>query len=88
MERLPLVFAFAGSGSCLAFAFGVVLFAANVLDPNHLGNPRHSWSTLCLFAAFFALMAALFIVVHGLGTAAEQRQARKQRAGIRVSTRS
>ena len=76
------MFAFAGSGSCVAFAFGVVWFAANVLDPNHLGNPHHPWSTLCLFAAFFALMAALFILVHGLGTAAEQRQARKQRDGV------
>ena len=78
VQRRPLVWAFGGSGSCLAFAFGVVLLAANVLDPHGLGNPYHPWSDLCRVVAFFALMAGIGILTHGLGTAAEQRRARRQ----------
>jgi Domain of unknown function (DUF1707) len=78
VQRRPLVWAAAGSGSCLAIAFGVVLLAANVLDPHGLGNPYHPWSSLCRFLAFLAVMAGLGILIHGFGTAAEQRRARRQ----------
>jgi DUF1707 SHOCT-like domain len=78
LQRHPVAWAFAGSGGCLGFAFGIVLFAANVLDPAGLGNPYHPWSRLCVFAAFIAMVAGFIILVHGLGTAAEQRQARRQ----------
>ncbi|MGP7996434.1 MAG: DUF1707 domain-containing protein [Streptosporangiaceae bacterium] len=77
-RRRPLARAAAGSGACLVFAFGAVMFAANVLDPNGLGNPYHPWSSLCGFAAFVALCAALCIAVHGVGTALEQRRSRRQ----------
>jgi hypothetical protein len=76
--RRPLVRAAAGSGTCLAFAFGVVLFAAHVLDPNGLGNPYHPWSGLCLLAAFAAVFAAVCIAVNGVGTSLEQRRSRRQ----------
>ena len=78
LQRHPVVWAFAGSGGCLGFAFGLVLFAANVLDPAGLGNPYHPWSRLCFFVALFTMVAGFIILVHGLGTAAEQRQARRQ----------
>ena len=79
VHRRPLVWAVAGSGSCLAIAFGIVLFAANVLDPNGLGNPYHPWSSLCGLVAFVALIAGLGILIHGLDTAAKQRHARRHR---------
>ena len=77
-RRRPLARAAAGSGACLAFAFGVILFAANVLDPHGLGNPYHPYSTLCLFAALAAMFAAVCIALNGIGTAVEQRRARRQ----------
>ncbi len=77
-RRRPLVRAAAGSGACLAFAFGVVLFAAHVLDPNGLGNPYHPWSSLCLLAALAAVFAAVCIAVNGVGTSLEQRRSRRQ----------
>jgi hypothetical protein len=78
VQRRPLVFAFAGSGSCLALAFGAVLLAANVLDPDGLGNPFHPWSDLCRLVAFAALITGAGILIHGLGTEAEQRRARRR----------
>jgi Domain of unknown function (DUF1707) len=77
-RRRPLARAAAGSGACLAFAFGVILFAANVLDPHGLGNPYHPYSTLCLFAALAAVFAAVCIALNGIGTAVEQRRSRGQ----------
>jgi Domain of unknown function (DUF1707) len=77
-RRRPLARAAAWSGGCLAFAFGVVLFAANVLDPNGLGNPYHPWSSLCRVAALAAVFAALFIAGNGVSTALEQRRSRRQ----------
>jgi hypothetical protein len=77
-RRRPLVRAAAGSGACVAFAFGIVLFAANVLDPNGLGNPYAPWSGLCLLAAYAALFAAVCIAVNGVGTSLEQRRSRRQ----------
>ena len=77
-RRRPLVRAAAGSGSCLAFAFGIVLFAAHVLDPNGLGNPYAPWSGLCLLAAYAAVFAAVCIAVNGVGTSLEQTRPRRQ----------
>lgn len=56
-----------------------VMLAANVLDPHGLGNPHHPWSTLCALVALAALLTGIGILLHGLGTAEEQRRARKQR---------
>lgn len=72
--RRPLVRAAAGSGACLAFAFALVLFAANVLDSDGLGNPYHPWSALCGFAAFIAVIAAAIIALMGVATSLEQRR--------------
>src|SRR5215472_15577683 len=58
-HRWPLARAAAKSGGCLAFAFGAVLFAANVLDPNGLGNPYAPWSSLCALAALIAVVVAV-----------------------------
>ncbi len=78
VQRRPVLWAVAGSGSCLAIAFGLVLFASNVLDPNGLGNPYHPWSGLCALMAFAVLLTGIGIAIHGFGTAEDQRRARKQ----------
>ena len=77
-RRRPLARAATSSGACLAFAFGVVFFAANVLDPNGLGNPYHPWSSLCLVAALAAVCTAVFIAGNGVATALEQRRSRRR----------
>ncbi len=78
VQRRPVLWAAAGSGSCLAIAFGLILFASNVLDPNGLGNPYHPWSKLCALVAFAALITGLGIAVRGLCAAEDQRRARRQ----------
>jgi hypothetical protein len=77
-RRRPLLRAAAGSGGCLAVAFAAVWVAANILDPDGLGNPYHPWSRLCLFVAVFAVVAAFGIMINGVGTAVEQRRSRRQ----------
>ena len=77
-RRWPLARAAAGSGGCLAVAFAAVWVAANILDPDGLGNPYHPWSRLCLFVAVFAVVAAFGIMINGVGTAVEQRRSRRQ----------
>jgi len=77
-RRRPLARAAAGSGGCLAIAFAAVWVAANILDPNGLGNPYHPWSRLCLFVAFLAVVTGLGIMIHGVGTAVEQRRSGRQ----------
>jgi uncharacterized protein DUF1707 len=74
----PLAKASAASGGLLVFAFGLILFAANVLDPDGLGNPYHPWSGLCAAVAMVATIAAVLIFAHGVGTSVEQRRSRKQ----------
>ena len=74
----PLARAAAKSGGCLVFAFAAVLFAANVLDPDGLGNPYHPWSSLCAVAALFAVAAAVGFLGNGVATSAEQRRSRGQ----------
>jgi hypothetical protein len=77
-RRRPLGRAAAGSGACLAAACGLVLFAANVLDPDGLGNPNHPWSAVCATFAFVFLILAAFIAALGVASAVEQRHLRGQ----------
>jgi len=74
----PLARAAAKSGGCLALAFALVWFAANVLDPNGLGNPYAPWSTLCVVAALISVVAAVGSLADGVATSVEQRHARRQ----------
>lgn len=76
--RRPLARSAAGSGACLAAAFGLVMFAANYLDPNNLGNPDHPWSALCAVFAFALLIVAAFIGVLGVAASVEQRRSSRQ----------
>jgi hypothetical protein len=77
-RRRPLAKAAAGSGGCLVIAFSAIWVAANILDPDGLGNPYHPWSTVCLFVALLAVATAIGIMVRGVGTSAEQRRSRSQ----------
>src|SRR5215469_5264731 len=77
-RRWPLARAAAKSAGCLALAFGLVLFAANVLDPNGLGNPYAPWSTLCVVAALISVVAAVGYFADGVATSVEQRHARRR----------
>ena len=77
-RRWPLARAAAKSGGCLALAFALVLFAANVLDPHGLGNPYHPWSSLCAFVALGLVLTALGIFATGAATSVEQRRSRRQ----------
>ena len=76
--RFPLPRAAAGSGACLAGAFGLVVFAANYLDPHGLGNPDHPWSALCATFAFVLLILAVFIAGLGVASSVEQRSLRRR----------
>ena len=67
----------AGAVGCLSIAFGAVWLAADVLDPNGLGNPHHPWSLLCLVVALSAVGTALYIVLNGVATSVEQRRSRR-----------
>ena len=78
VQRRPVLWAVAGSGGSLAIACGLIMFAADVLDPNGLGNPYHPWSKLCALVAFVVLMTGLGIGMHGLGTAMDQKRTRRQ----------
>lgn len=77
-RRRPLLKAAAGSGACLAAAFGLILFAANFLDPRGLGNPYHPWSRLCAAVAMALVLVAALIAVCGVASAVDQRQARRR----------
>jgi hypothetical protein len=77
-RRWPLAKATAGSGACLALAFGLILFAANVLDPAGLGNPNHPWSSLCALFAMCLLFTAIGIMTWGVNASVQQRRARRQ----------
>jgi hypothetical protein len=77
VRRRPLARAAAGAGGCLGIAFAAVWLAADVLDPNGLGNPYHPWSLLCLVVALSAVGTALYIVMNGVATSVEQRRSRR-----------
>ena len=74
--RRPLARAAAGSGLCLIIAAAAVRVAF-LLNPDGPG-PHHSGGPLCLTVAFLAVLTALGIFIHGVGTAVEQRQSRRQ----------
>jgi hypothetical protein len=77
-RRWPIARAAAKSGGCLALAFALVWFAANVLDPNGLGNPYAPWSTLCAVAALISVVGAVGLLADGVATSLDQRHARRQ----------
>jgi Domain of unknown function (DUF1707) len=77
-RRWPLARAAAKSGGCLVFAFALVLFAANVLDPHGLGNRYHPWSALCAVVAWWAVIAAICIMGVRVAASPEQRRSRRQ----------
>ena len=76
--RRPLARAAAGSGICLVIAAAAVRVAF-LLNPDGPGpSPHHSGGPLCLTVAFLAVLTALGFFIHGVGTAVEQRQSRRQ----------
>jgi hypothetical protein len=78
VRRQPLARAAAGSASCLALAFAVGRLAG-VADPGPPSpSPYHSWAPMCILVAFLIALAALGILVHGVGTAWAQRRSRRQ----------
>jgi hypothetical protein len=71
----------AGSGICLVITVAAVRVAF-LLDPDGPGpHPHHSGAPLCLTVAFLAVLTALGIVTHGVGTAVEQRRSRNYLSG-------
>jgi len=76
VRRRPLARAAVWAGGCLGIAFAAVWLAADILDPDGLGNPYHPWSFLCLVVALSAVGTALSIVMNGVATSVEQRRSR------------
>jgi Domain of unknown function (DUF1707) len=77
-RRRPLARAAAGSGSCLIIAAAAVRLAG-LADPGPPDpSPYHSWAPVCFLIAFSAVLAALGIVVRGVGTSWDQRRSRGQ----------
>lgn len=74
VRRRPLARAAARSGGCLIIAAAAVRLGA-LADPNPPGGPApyHSFAPLCFLLAFFAVLTALGFIIHGVGTAWEQR---------------
>jgi hypothetical protein len=70
----PLARAAARSGGCLIVAAAAVRLGA-LADPDPPGGPApyHSFAPLCFLLAFFAVLTALGFIIHGVGTAWEQR---------------
>jgi hypothetical protein len=74
--RRPLARAAAKSGSCVVIA-AAAIWAGALLDPDGPGpNPYHSWAKPFLLVALVAVVTALGILVHGVGTSLEQRRSR------------
>jgi hypothetical protein len=75
-RRRPLARAAARSGSCVVVAAGAV-WAGALLDPDGPGpNPYHSWAKPFLLVALVAVVTALAILIHGVGTSLEKRRSR------------
>jgi DUF1707 SHOCT-like domain len=88
VRRRPLARASAGSGICLVIAAAAVRVAF-LVDPDGPGpNPYHSWAPWCLTVAYLAVLTALGIFIHGVGTAVEQRQSRRQLPGRQGETQT
>jgi len=79
--RRPLARAAAGSGICLVIAAAAVRVAFLVDSDGPGPNPHQSWAPLCLTVAYLAVLTALGIFIHGVGTAVEQRRSRRQLPG-------
>ena len=75
-RRRPLATAAAKSGTCVVIA-AAAIWAGALLDPDGPGpNPYHSWAKPFLLVALVAVVTALGILVHGVGTSLEQRRSR------------
>ena len=75
--RRPLAWAAAGSGICLVIAAAAVRVAFLADSDGPGPNPYQSWAPLCLTLAYLAVLTALGIFIHGVGTAVEQRRSRR-----------
>jgi Domain of unknown function (DUF1707) len=75
--RRPLASAAAGSGICLVIAAAAVRVAFLADSDGPGPNPYQSWAPLCLTLAYLAVLTALGIFIHGVGTAVEQRRSRR-----------
>jgi hypothetical protein len=77
-RRRPLARAAAGSGGCLVIAFAAMQ-VHRLADPGNTPGPLPGSLALPSFlVALTAVLAALFIVIYGVGTAVEQRHSRRQ----------
>jgi hypothetical protein len=77
-RRRPLARAAAGSGGCLVIAFAAMQ-VHRLADPgNTPGTLPGSLALPSFLVALTAVLAALFIVIYGVGTAVEQRRSRRQ----------
>ena len=76
-RRRPLVRAAAGSGGCLVIAAAAMKIHAQ-LDPGATPAPHDSWAKYFFLIAVAAVLTALGILVHGVGTFVENRRSRRQ----------
>ncbi|HEY2489955.1 MAG TPA: DUF1707 domain-containing protein [Streptosporangiaceae bacterium] len=77
-RRRPLARAAAGSGGCLVIAFAAMQ-VHRLADPGNIpGTLPGSLALPSFLVALTAVLAALFIVIYGVGTAVEQRHSRRQ----------
>ena len=77
VRRWPLIKAGAGSGACLVLAFAVAWIGGHTDHPLS-PSPYKAWMGPCFFAAIVAVIVAVGILVHGVGTSVEQRRSRRQ----------
>ena len=78
-RRWPLATAAVKSGGCLVIAAAALLIGG-ALDPGGPGpNPGHSWTSLLLFIALAAVVAAFGCLGQGVITSVEQRHCRRRR---------
>ncbi len=75
--RRPLARAAAGSGACLIIA-AAAWRVGTIVDPGARPTPYDSWAAPLALLAFLAVVAALGILVHGVGTSLDQRRSRGQ----------
>lgn len=77
-RRWPLAKAAAGSGGCLAIAFAAMR-VGQLADPGNTPGTLPKFLAAPSFMVFLtALLAALFIVIYGVGSAVRQRRSRGQ----------
>ena len=76
-RRRPLARAAAGSGGCLFIAAAAMKIHAH-LDPGATPTPHDSWAKYFFLIALAAVLTALVILVHGVGTFVENRRSRGQ----------